>query len=851
MSSSATRLTCFALLSAVEEDLRLALIQARASAPLTETLPDDALTEAQRRYQRDRGTNADTTDLAEILPYVDYQVACDALLGASRDVDPRVADFLATNSKALHRLTGIRNRVAHTRPLEIDDLPLVLDTAETLHRFRPLDTPQVDDTLKRLSEEPAFVFGLEVRFANLPANPTRRHNLPIPDFDETGYIGRKALIATLHRRIRGAYPVVSLVGDGGVGKTALALKVAYEILDAADNPFDAIVWTTAKTSMLTVGEIRRIEGAVADSLGLLGVAARELGAPSGSDPLLEVREYLSHFKVLLILDNLETVLDDRLREFLSELPMGSKVLITSRVGFGTLESIKVDSLEHGEAVALLRSLGRLRNVPAIQKADSQAIDSFVDKMGAHPLFIKWFVSAVQSGQRPEDVLANDLILDFCMSNVYNFLQDNARLVLRSLQALPGRHNQAELCYLNELEVADLQESLLQLMSTNFLSMRSVAVGNAVASEYELSEFAAKYLDRQHPISDDERRWLVDRQSALSEYGARIRADSEANPFEPYSLDIRGPGDFSTAALLMDALTAIYAGETPAAREKIHAAIELAPDYHECFRVEAMAYVAEGNVAAASAAFERALELHSDSALLRYFYGEFLLRDALQPGEALRQFQRAARIDADNAAILGGIVRSYQLLARHEEARDAALAALSHAEFPPEVRTRFLDAFLNALVSDALRRWELGDVPGLVEVLEDVSRVDEHGPGLVGDATVRDRAQHALQLAQLASRRTGDAYLLKVSDNVQELLRAWLRPYGGSQAERTLGRVEKMVPEKGFGFIRPIGAGSDIFFHCSQVVPKQDFDKIQLGSEVSFRRGVRSTGEQALDVWVLG
>lgn len=851
MSSSATRLTCFALLSAVEEDLRLALTLARGAAKLAETLPEQALAEAQRRFRRDRGTNADATDLAELLPYVDYQVACDSLLGAARDLDPRAAEFLSSNAKALHRLTGIRNRVAHTRPLEIDDLPSVLDVAETFHNFKHLETPQLDDTLTRLRDEPAFVFGLEVRFPNLPANPTKRHNLPIPDFDETGYIGRKSLIATLNRRLRGAYPVVSLVGDGGVGKTALALKVAYDILDAPDNPFDAIVWTTAKTSMLTVGEIRRIEGAVADSLGLLGAAARELGAPLDSDPLLEVREYLSHFKILLILDNLETVLDDRLREFLSELPMGSKVLITSRVGFGTLESIKVDSLEHGEAVALLRSLGRLRNVNAIQAADTAAVDSFVEKMGAHPLYIKWFVSAVQSGQRPEDVLASDLILDYCMSNVYNFLQDNARLVLRSLQALPGRHNQAELAYLNELDVAVLQESLLQLMSTNFLSMRSVAVGNAVASEYELSEFAAKYLDRQHAISDDERRWLIARQSALSEYGARIRADSEANPYEPYSLDIRGPGDFSTAALLMDALAAIYEGNMPTAREKIQAAKELAPDYHECFRVEAMVYMNEGNTSAATAAFDQALELHSDSALLRFFYGEFLLREALQPGQALRQFQLAARIDADNAAILGGIARSYQLLGRNEEARDAAVAALSHTEFPPEVRTRFLDAFLNALVSDALRQWELGEVPGLVEVLEDVKRVDQHGPGLVGDATVRDRAQHVLQLSQLASKRIDDAYLLKVCDDVQEVLKTWLRPYAGTQVERTLGRVEKIVTEKGFGFVRPIGATSDMFFHCSQVVPKQDFEGIQVGTEVSFRRGKRATGEQALDVWVLG
>ncbi|MFD6372876.1 NB-ARC domain-containing protein, partial [Streptomyces roseolus] len=346
--------------------------------------------------------------------------------------------------------------------------------------------------------------------------------------------------------MRGPYPVISLVGAGGIGKTSLALKAAYEILDSPYSPFDAIVWTTAKNSLLTSGEIKRIQGAVKDSLGLLRVAAEELGGKgANADPMREVLEYMQHFKVLLILDNLETVLDARLREFLRELPNGSKVLITSRIGVGAMEiPIRVEPLEKGEAVSLLRSLSKIRNVQALQNVSPEVIDGIVDKTSAHPLYIKWFVSVVQSGRRPEDALRSGLLLDYCMSNVYEFISETGKLVLRSMQSLAGAHNQAELAYLNELDVKQLQAAVLELITTNFVLMRTVKAGNAVVTEYELSEFALNYLEKHHPVSEEEQRWLQERNAGLFAYGEQIALKSTRDRYDANSLDVRGAKDFS-------------------------------------------------------------------------------------------------------------------------------------------------------------------------------------------------------------------------------------------------------------------------------------------------------------------
>ena len=150
--------------------------------------------------------------------------------------------------------------------------------------------------------------------------------------------GREEQLRRLRVLCQGPYPVITIVGEGGIGKTALALRIAYEMLDQSPQQFDAVVWTTAKTTMLTTKQIVEIEGAISDSLGMLRVASTALTGPTAAeDPIEELLNYLATFRIFLVLDNLETVLDERLRSFLARLPQGSKVLITSRVGVGAYE----------------------------------------------------------------------------------------------------------------------------------------------------------------------------------------------------------------------------------------------------------------------------------------------------------------------------------------------------------------------------------------------------------------------------------------------------------------------------------------------------------------------------------
>ncbi len=292
MSFSASRLTCYAVLSAIEEDLRGLLHSYMSEESDSRTfLGDDIWNKCVGRLGRDQAIAGEHFSIDDLLPYLDFADAYQ-LLNTHNNLLPSVLrKYFKDLTPYFERLVPIRNRVAHSRPLDFDDLATVLDCADLFLKGRDFEWTNLVETMHKLKLDSSYVLSLTI-----PAYETdgdNNNNLPPPDFDETGFIGRKQQISQLIKLCHGPYPVITIVGDGGLGKTAIALKTAYEILDLEDNPFDAIVWASTKTAQLNVTEIRNIEGAIQDSIGMLRTVAHQLAGENISDPLEEVLSYLA------------------------------------------------------------------------------------------------------------------------------------------------------------------------------------------------------------------------------------------------------------------------------------------------------------------------------------------------------------------------------------------------------------------------------------------------------------------------------------------------------------------------------------------------------------------------------
>lgn len=847
MALPASSRTCFALLSSIEVDLRQAIVDlADGGTPvvvLGEALAKTAGDRRAKEYPR-----ASSLELSALLPYVDFADALTVL----RRLDSRLPGDSAEQLKRLvpewESIIPIRNRVAHSRPLEADDLFRVYEFAEKVTSLPLCDWDSTLTTRAELERNPGFTLGLQ-HLLRVDAEDSIRHNLPPADFDETGFLGRKNLRKAVHKAIKGPWPVVSILGDGGLGKTALALQVAYDISVDPASGFDAIVWTTAKNKTLTTAEILRIEDAIQDSLGLIENAVQELaGDAVVVDPIDELLEYLETFKILLVLDNLETVIDDRIRDFLRALPNGSKVLITSRIGVGTENPFKVGPLEVAESVQLLRLLARTRDVHLLSGLSQEEAILLAEQLKGHPAYIKWFVSGVQAGVAPERMLENnDLLLDYCMDNVFRYLGEDARAVLRSMLVAPGVQTLAELAYLNDFDSARINTCVLELTSTNFLSR---VRGGAGGTGYSLSDFAKTYLNKTYPVTEEERSWILDRQSHLYRVGADLQAAHQLDPYNEERVDVRGAGDFNAARLLLQALELSREGQHDAALRATSEAAELAPGYHETHRI--IGYINERalNLTEAHDAYEHAVELAPASPSAHLFFGRFLVRTSYNLRLGLRTLQTASRLDDGSPSTRLAIAQAQLALGNISDAVDVCGSLVnSHAAtkgWAVSAVNLACDATLSAM-NTAVRAKNWSQVAQLCEAITE----------LVERATVDDLEAPALDIlfllegwATTAAKETGDDFIGRRCAEFSARLRERRRQVDPAALERLLGSVERPDVNKGFAFLTD--GGTKYFLHASALRDRHLFESLRRGSIVGFRPGPGDGARpKALDVyWIV-
>lgn len=853
MSYGLTRLTLYAILSAVEQDLRVLISNyVLVDVSPTDILDAETYQKALKRLENDLGELDGQHEPELILSYLDFADTY-KILNTNADLLPEnISKQIRKSTSLLEKLVPIRNRVAHSRPLNFDDLAVVADTTEQLLQLHDIPWAELRSVLQNLSDDPSFVLSLQIPSYFL-LGTNQNHNLPIPDFDETGFIGRVQQVKDLTRNLMGPYPVITIIGEGGVGKTALALKVAYEILDMTNSPFDAVVWTSSKTRQLTPNDIVRIEGAISDSLGMFQTVAYDLSGVDTDAPIDEILMYLAEFKILLILDNLETVLDTRIRNFLGKLPQGSKVLITSRIGIGAFEyPVKLMPMEEPEAVALLRALAKSRNVTKLTKTNNKDLSNYCKKMKNSPGFIKWFVSAVQAGRRPEEVLDNPAIfLDFCMSNVYEYLADESRYVLDVMLCAPGQLSQAELAFLTQMDVVELQRSLQQLLTTNMVIMASSPNGSSFSSRYELADLPREYLLKYHPPKVQVNAEITKRRRQLIAAEEKAAAEQRKKPYSPYSIVVRSQSDLVVARYLQSAMYRCNQGRIKDAEDEIAQARRLAPEYFEVHRVDAWVKIRQQNITAARNAYEAAIELESKHAPLLYSYGLFLLHYMDDTQEAMKWFTRAAQLDSDSVEIQLGLARA-SLYLRQFDKSEVILKKIIGNPLVADVDLRkSYDLYLQHFHRLSEYWTDQQELQHAIDALEQLKSVYLQCPARLLDQEMVDKVKKAYVTAQKCIRLSADQDTYQRAFQLSEWIYSLVIPQADLQpliGRKLKGRIARLPKGKTFGFIRS-DTGEEFFFHRSDLYDTSEWPVLREGDTVRFVSNVNDEGLCAVGVLV--
>ncbi|WP_420462705.1 hypothetical protein [Candidatus Palauibacter sp.] len=758
----------------------------------------------------------------------------------------------------LERLVPIRNRVMHSRPLHAGDFPTTFDLVDRLANVRVGPWTEVRNTLNLLTADPSSISNL--RIPVLPSPSVRvAHNLPTPDFDETGFVGRDDFLSRTITAVLGQYPVITIFGEGGIGKSAVALKAAYDILDSPDCPFDLVIWASSKTHALTGPDIQRISDSIATSLDLISDVSQALGRTNVGDPVDALLDDLTALPTLLILDNLETVLDDRIRSFLGRLPRGTKVLLTSRIALGAFEHpLKLDPMNGDDTVVLMRALARARHVDSLVHCRNRTLQEYTARLHNNPGFIKWFVAGVQAGARPEDLLANpDTFLDFCFTNVYDHLSDDAKTALRCLVPL-SEASLGDIGYHANLEGFTLTEAVNDLLRTNMVSTHYVSEGATYDTYYQVTEIAAQYLVKHHPLSPQELRHIEDNRRKIVAVHEQIAATGRRDPYQRTAIFLRSRRDIVPAKYLRDALRLSRQADFDHALEALSKAARLAPEYFEVHRVKGVVLAEAGKIFEAETAYQHALEFKEDYGPLLYGYALFLMHNRDDVEGAAEFAARALRVDPGIPAVMLELGRARLYMEDFDGAREALEPLQStRPRLSAGDAQKSVDLYCQTFLREADLAVRSREFLAGLEAFERAREYFETIPQALTDRRLGIRlTKGVLSAVWLVD---GMARELPSKRERAERIRQWLAS-GGSSAtsgvtvERTgeditVGKVTSLPVRENFGFLEAED-GAELFFHRESLEDVAAWEALSIGAGVSFRVGEDDEGRpRAIDLRV--
>jgi tetratricopeptide (TPR) repeat protein len=289
-----------------------------------------------------------------------------------------------------------------------------------------------------------------------------RHNLIPRDYKKL--VGRKRELSCITQALDRASPkrLITLTGEPGVGRTALAREAARQVAGKSENDpddpcaFQAVIWASRRQFMLQSGDPTGRPYPVLSLDDVFVTIASTLKLPKllqarPEERVAVLRDVLNETRCLLVLDHFDELKSQERENFLSLLTGGArrgptKAILTGHQIPGLhglddiVEALHLRGLAESDAVKLLRKEGA--DVEQLKRAPHADLVKLARQAHRLPLILRWAVGLLDGSGQPLGLVieqlqaASEPLAQFCYDALVGLLTAPQKRLLQSVALFP-------------------------------------------------------------------------------------------------------------------------------------------------------------------------------------------------------------------------------------------------------------------------------------------------------------------------------------------------------------------------------------------------------------------------------
>ena len=618
-------------------------------------------------------------------------------------------------------LYQLRCRIAHARgifsPPDVDELFEKIREITYAMEEEGRDLLTFLDNLEQSPEK--FVVSLPEGFISsegYSCSPGLLNNLPTPDYEfEGGFVGREEDIKKVISLLQGdLHRVITITGAGGVGKTALALRVIQRILDKSPTHFDGIIWLSAKESRLSVVGIEEIEPTLKNYEELLDTIIDVMGFGTIEAPIEQKEKDVNiicelYNRLLVVVDNLETITDDRIINFILDAPAKIKILITSRRGLGQVERRhELNQLKEKEAAILFRQIALEKSLASLAKLDDETIKIYVRKLACYPLAIKWVIGHVALGKDINIIVdavtkeRSDIAL-FCFDQIYNSLHEKCKKLLCTLSIFDNPLLPGILQYVANLTPEEFEDAIRDLILVSFIiPEQKKDENNDIITKYNLLSLTRGFVRNQLDHDTVMKKEIEVRMRTVQATLEEAERAKKQYKFSLHNLGATTDEEKIAALLAQTAYQKYQSGRYAEAVDDYKRASEIAPRFASVYRNWAVMESTEGHSVEADRLMRKAADLSPNDPQIWLTWGN-MKRKEDRIKEALEYYMRAKGISPSDYVILNALGQAKSRLGDYAEADQLFRTALGNEVNPLDNSIKH-EIINRTSLAENLKRW---------------------------------------------------------------------------------------------------------------------------------------------------